>query len=203
MTITNEQITRSEEETIALGERLGRALRAGDVVALHGDLGAGKTRFVRGIARGMGLDESGVCSPTFVIVNVYKGAGIPDRALVHVDAFRLSGEDDLPSLGWDRLTDGNSVVVVEWAERLADSLPARRISVRIDHLGDEMRRITIDKPAEFAAQAACRICGSGFPRESATFPFCSDRCRLADLSKWFGEGYRITRPMNERDPEEG
>ena len=119
--------TRDEHLTEGLGRALGALLRAGDVVALDGELGAGKTRFVRGVCEGMGLDPAQVCSPTFVLVNEYVrpihatpggvAAGVP-AILRHVDAYRLSGPGDLESIGWDRVVDGTAVVVVEWAARL-------------------------------------------------------------------------------------
>lgn len=153
MTAASERVvtTRGEDETIALGARLGRLLRPGDFVALHGELGAGKTRLVRGIARGMGLDPSGVTSPTFVVVNVYQSRsarGGSSCPLVHLDAYRLTGSDDLPALGWDRLMDGTSVVVAEWAERIGDpGLGSDRcFDVTIEHAGPEERRLRIRSP---------------------------------------------------------
>ncbi len=200
-----EVTTNSEEETIALAERLGRSLRAGDVVALEGELGAGKTRFVQGIARGMGLIGARVNSPTFVLVNIYSRGehGPPPRALVHVDAYRLSGPDDLPALGWDRFADGSNVLAVEWAGRIAAALPEERIRVSIEHVGENQRRISIDTPSGRAmgAGAACRVCGGVVPPGRGSSVFCSDRCKMADLGKWFGGDYTISRPLTERDLE--
>lgn len=114
-----------EEGTVALGRAVGRLLRAGDVVALEGELGAGKTRFVRGVCEGMGLDPSQVSSPTFVLVNEYaeRAAGAARSAdvvpLRHVDAYRLhGGAEELESIGWDRVVDGSAAVVIEWASRV-------------------------------------------------------------------------------------
>ncbi|MFI4896757.1 MAG: tRNA (adenosine(37)-N6)-threonylcarbamoyltransferase complex ATPase subunit type 1 TsaE, partial [Phycisphaerales bacterium JB059] len=101
----------SLEETRAFARELGAMLRPGDVVLLDGPLGAGKTTLVRAMAGELGLDESMVSSPTFVVVNEYPGNGGPD--LVHADAYRLSGSDDLDALGWDRLTSGGAIVLVE------------------------------------------------------------------------------------------
>jgi tRNA threonylcarbamoyladenosine biosynthesis protein TsaE len=114
----------SPNHTARVGGAVGALLRAGDVLALHGDLGAGKTNLVRGIAAGMGLDERQVSSPTFVIVNEYTARASDARAepvgpLLHVDAYRLSGPDDLDSVGWERVMDGTAAVAVEWAERIA------------------------------------------------------------------------------------
>lgn len=125
-------LARSEAETLAVGRALGAAARPGDVIAIDGPLGAGKTRLVRGIALSLGFAGGIVSSPTFVVVNEYaregdgggSGAGTAGGVgvrLFHVDAYRLSGVDDLESLGWDRVTDGSALVAVEWAERLGDA----------------------------------------------------------------------------------
>ncbi len=124
----------NEAGTIALGRALGRLLRAGDVVALEGELGAGKTRFVRGVCEGMGLDPAQVSSPTFVFVNEYEGreAGSGAAALRHVDAYRLrGGAEELESIGWDRVVDGSAVVVIEWASRLGAGLDAEPALARV------------------------------------------------------------------------
>jgi tRNA threonylcarbamoyladenosine biosynthesis protein TsaE len=135
--------TASESETIDLASRFAASLQPGDVLALHGDLGAGKTRFVRGLAIGLGIDPADVSSPTFVLVNEYTGPAAP---LVHIDAYRLEQQEDLDALGWDRIFDGTSIVAVEWAERLAAHLPAGRFEVTIEHAGREHRRILIQTP---------------------------------------------------------
>lgn len=139
--------TIGEEATADLAARLARRLSPGDLVTLSGELGAGKTRFVRGLAIGLGIDPARVSSPTFVLANVYDQAGARAR-LVHIDAYRLSGGDDIESLGWDRLKASGSIVVVEWPERLGDALDeySRRISVRFEHLGPDRRRLTIAAP---------------------------------------------------------
>lgn len=116
-------ISRSEGETESLGERLGSRLRAGDVLALYGGLGAGKTAFVRGVARGLGI-QGRVTSPTFTLVNEYEGR-IP---LFHFDLYRLSGSQELFDLGWDEYLDRGGVCAVEWSENareLFDSIPLR------------------------------------------------------------------------------
>lgn len=201
-----EIICRSEDETIALGERFGLLLRAGDVVALRGDLGAGKTRFVRGIAQALGLDPSLVSSPTFVLVNVY-------GTLVHVDAYRLRSADDLPALGWDDLTDGSNIIVIEWAERIEEALPSARIDVSIDHASETTRLVRVrDRTARridlallappASTQARCRTCECAIDATAPTAPFCSDRCRMADLGKWFGGQYKISRLLDQRDFDE-
>jgi tRNA threonylcarbamoyladenosine biosynthesis protein TsaE len=119
-------LSHNEPETLAIGRAIGAALRPGDVVAIDGPLGAGKTRLVRGIALGMGFEGSVVSSPTYVIVNEYlRPADETDfrhtpRRLFHVDAYRLSSAEDLDSLGWDRVmsSDSDAAVAIEWADRI-------------------------------------------------------------------------------------
>lgn len=131
--------TSSPEETDAAGERLGATLGPGDVVALSGELGAGKTVFVQGLVRALGV-LSGATSPTFVLVNEYRGR-LPVH---HVDAYRTASLAELLDLGLEEMMDGDGVTVIEWAERLEPVLPARAVRVRIAGVGDEPRHITID-----------------------------------------------------------
>ena len=131
--------TTSPEETDAAGQRLGVTLRAGDVVALSGELGAGKTVFVQGLVRALGV-TTGATSPTFVLVNEYRGR-LPVH---HVDAYRTASLAELLDLGLEEMMDGDGVTVIEWAERLEPLLPARAVRVRIAGVGDEPREITID-----------------------------------------------------------
>ena len=131
--------TSSPEETDAAGERLGTTLGPGDVVALSGELGAGKTIFVQGLVRALGV-TSGATSPTFVLVNEYRGR-LPVH---HVDAYRTASLAELLDLGVEEMMDGDGVTVIEWAERLEPVLPARAVRVRIAGVGDEPRHITID-----------------------------------------------------------
>jgi tRNA threonylcarbamoyladenosine biosynthesis protein TsaE len=130
--------TASEEETSALGERTAASIRDGDVICLHGDLGAGKTAFVRGLARGLGASADDVSSPTFTLIQEYRGG---KTTLYHVDLFRLEARD-VDDLGLDELTAGEGVVAVEWAERWTDR-PAGAHEVRIEHAGGDRRSITI------------------------------------------------------------
>jgi tRNA threonylcarbamoyladenosine biosynthesis protein TsaE len=131
----------SPDDTAQLGERIGRALVAGDVVALTGELGAGKTAFVQGLARGLGV-RGRVASPTFTIVNEHEGA-IP---LFHVDFYRLEHAAELINIGFDDYFERGGVVVVEWAERYAGSLPVERLDVRIEVTGPESRRFSFGGP---------------------------------------------------------
>ena len=113
-----EFVTNSPEETEELGERLGRTLSPGDVVAFTGDLGAGKTAFTRGIARGLGIGDR-VTSPTFAIVNEYEGGRLP---LFHFDMYRLTSSDELFDIGWEDYLARGGVCAVEWSENVADAL---------------------------------------------------------------------------------
>jgi tRNA threonylcarbamoyladenosine biosynthesis protein TsaE len=140
----------SPDETRRFGLALGRLLRPGDAVLLEGQLGAGKTTLVRAIAAGMGLDERAVSSPTFVTINEYASPG--GLTLVHVDAYRLAGEDDLDSLGWDRALEGDRVLVVEWPERIAAALPAGAATVRLTHAGERSRRLEVELPDSWTSR---------------------------------------------------
>jgi tRNA threonylcarbamoyladenosine biosynthesis protein TsaE len=130
--------TATELETEHMGEALGRHLSPGAVVLLYGDLGAGKTAFVRGLAQGIGADPEEVSSPTFTIVQEYTGA---NATLYHVDLYRLE-PPEIDDLGLDDLLDCGGIVAIEWADRWAGR-PAGVTEVRIEHLGDSARRIRI------------------------------------------------------------
>ena len=135
-------ISKSESETEAAGERFARTLPDGAVVALYGDLGAGKTAFVRGMARGMGIDAR-VSSPTFTIVNEYLGA----RELYHFDMYRLGSSDELFDIGWEDYLSRGGVCAVEWSENVEDAFEGDQICVRIEKAGDGERVITIGEVA--------------------------------------------------------
>jgi len=131
-------VTRSRQETMALGRRLGALLEPGDVVALDGPLGSGKTTLTKGLAEGLGVeDPRWVTSPTFVLVHEYPGR-VP---VYHIDAYRLSGPDDAEALGTDELFFGDGVAIVEWAERIADVLPPERLDIELSHVGDDARQL--------------------------------------------------------------
>ncbi|PYO34583.1 MAG: tRNA (adenosine(37)-N6)-threonylcarbamoyltransferase complex ATPase subunit type 1 TsaE [Candidatus Rokuibacteriota bacterium] len=134
-------ISRSPEQTRALGEHLGARLEAGSVVACIGELGAGKTCFLQGLARGLGV-ESMVTSPTFVLVNHYRGR-LP---VYHLDAYRTETLTELLDIGVEDLLHGDGVTVIEWADKLLPLLPSHTITVTITGLGDEPRRIVIEDP---------------------------------------------------------
>ena len=132
-------ITHAERETEELGCRLAKSLPGGSVVAMYGDLGAGKTAFFRGMARGLGLDCR-VSSPTFTIVNEYLG----ERELIHFDMYRLSGADELFDIGWEDYLARGAVCAVEWSENVQDAFFGDEIRVTIEKLSDTERKITIE-----------------------------------------------------------
>ena len=138
-----ELISNSQQDTEKAGERFARGLPAGSVVAMYGELGAGKTAFVRGMARAMGY-EGRVSSPTFTIVNEYDGP----RPLIHFDMYRLSSADELFDIGWEDYMARGAVCAVEWSENVAGAFFGDEITVRIDKLGETRRRITILEAGE-------------------------------------------------------
>ena len=138
MTSRETTVTGSEQETFALGEDLARRLKPGTFVLLHGDLGAGKTAFVRGLASGLGVNPADVSSPTFVLIQQYRGR-LP---LTHVDLYRLENHAAVDDLGLEELV-ADGVMAVEWAERLPRPLEGS-VTVRIDDAGGDTRRITIE-----------------------------------------------------------
>lgn len=133
-------ITNSESETAAIGRALAGTFSAGDVVLLEGDLGAGKTAFVRGLAEGLGLDSGEVTSPTFTIVHEYRGGRLP---LIHVDLYRLD-RADLDEIGLDQDLAAAGVVAIEWPERLTRSIRGA-IAVTITDRGGDAREIEITR----------------------------------------------------------
>ena len=132
-------ITHSPEETEALGEKLAKILIPGTILAYRGDLGAGKTAFTRGLARGLDCREQ-VTSPTYTIVNEYLGGKLP---LFHFDMYRLRSSEDLFDIGWDDYLERGGVCAVEWSENVADAMEDP-ITVTIEKIGDNSRRIIIE-----------------------------------------------------------
>ena len=140
-----EFITNCPEETEALGQRLGQILSAGAVVAYRGDLGAGKTAFTRGLARGLGYSQP-VTSPTYTVVNEYLGGRLP---LFHFDMYRLGCADDLFDIGWDDYLERGGVCAVEWSENVAEAME-NPVTVTIEKLGESTRRITVEGSEQHA-----------------------------------------------------
>ena len=133
------------EETWALARRFAAELKPGDVVCLEGDLGAGKTTFTQGLAAALGVSGR-VTSPTFCIVQEHQS---PDVLLVHVDLYRLHGEEDVEAMGWEDYLSRGAIIAVEWPERAGALLPSSAHHVAFHHKGEEKRRITIDKGSTF------------------------------------------------------
>ena len=131
-------ITNNENETMREGEKLGQSLSPGAVVALFGGLGVGKTAFTRGLANGLGI-KSSVTSPTFTIVNEYPGK-IP---LFHFDMYRLESESELFDIGWDDYLERGGVCAVEWSEKVLGAFSPDTIYVKLENLGDDMRKLEI------------------------------------------------------------
>ncbi len=132
--------THSEKETEELGAKFAENLPAGAVIALYGDLGCGKTAFVRGMARGMGLDAV-VSSPTFTIVNEYDNGA---RPLFHFDMYRLASADELFDIGWEDYLGRGGVCAVEWSENVPGAFEGDEIVIRFEKTGDNDREITIE-----------------------------------------------------------
>lgn len=129
--------TKNPDETLALGEVLGRLLRPGDVVVLDGDLGAGKTLLTKGIAQGLGMAASDVTSPTFSLVHEHEGA----VSLYHLDLYRLETPEELQNLGYEDYFYGDGICVIEWPERAAAFLPAEYLAVTLRKAGEAVRQI--------------------------------------------------------------
>ena len=143
--------TESEKETETLGEHLASYLAPGDILALYGELGAGKTCLVRGIARGLGIDESCVASPSFTLINEYPGR----VSLIHLDGYRLDSAEAFQELGLEDYFEGEGILVIEWAEKVPD-LPEERIDIAIQWVDENRRhfRISARGPAVERLQAS-------------------------------------------------
>ena len=139
-------LTNSPEETEAVGAGLAQKLNSGAVIAYRGDLGAGKTAFTRGLARGLGYTGL-VTSPTYTIVQEYLGGRLP---LFHFDMYRLSSSDDLWDIGWEDYLDRGGICAVEWSENVEDAME-HAVFVTIEKTGEQSRKITVEGVGEFAA----------------------------------------------------
>lgn len=224
----------SPDATTAFAKGLASVLRGVDVVALAGDLGAGKTTLVRELTHALGGGHAH--SPTFVLVNEYPltlhGRGEDAQRsgasrLIHIDAYRLSSTEDLDTLGWDtfmdtRLADAHgrasgartdAIVLIEWAERIADALPTDLARISLSATGEESREVTLDFPDSWRDRPGvpellerdpirCRVTGAWVSPTNPAYPFADARARMADLGKWFGEGFKVSRGIEERDFDE-
>lgn len=134
-----EQITASEEETLQAGYRFGEQLEPGDVVCLRGDLGAGKTHFIKGVASRFGFDPDRVSSPTYTLINEYNA----ELSLYHFDCYRLKSEREALEIGAEEYFYGDGLSMVEWPEKIEGLIPSEAIWIDISHLPDGKRKIEI------------------------------------------------------------
>lgn len=132
-------ISHSEEETERLGVELARSLQPGDVVTLIGEIGAGKTTFVRGLARGLGIPDGSVASPSFVLVRQYTPGRMP---LYHADLFRLEGLASAAGVGLEECYEAGGITLIEWANKVPDALPEQYLEIRFEAPAPETRRLT-------------------------------------------------------------
>ena len=140
-------VTRSAEETYRLGKRVGEALRKGDVVALTGELGSGKTVLSQGIAHGLGVHGGyAITSPTFTLVNEYPGR---EGTFYHLDLYRLSDAVDLEEVGFEEYLQTGGIMVIEWAEKIYDILPEGAIVIMFSYLDETSRSLDISGPPEW------------------------------------------------------
>jgi len=140
--------THSREETVNEGKKFGAALRKGDIVAFRGGLGAGKTAFTSGLVLGVGIDRAEVSSPTFALVNEYRG---DELNIYHFDMYRIVNEEGLESTGFFDYDFDDNIAVIEWSENISEFLPAHTIYVTIDTSGENDREITIEGGGRYAA----------------------------------------------------
>ncbi|HLP85166.1 MAG TPA: tRNA (adenosine(37)-N6)-threonylcarbamoyltransferase complex ATPase subunit type 1 TsaE [Phycisphaerales bacterium] len=213
------RVSTDEEMTAALAGGLADVLSAGDVVLLEGDLGAGKTTFTRALAEALGVKPGHVSSPTFIIVNVYPVTtmvrGI--ARLVHVDAYRVTSDEDLEPLGWDQLFDpqtkqaaGDAVALVEWPGNISRALPDVRacVQVRIAATGMQSRSFSVTLPDAVAARPLAGLLAERPPARcpkskrwtkptAATYPFVDKRAQDSDLFGWLTDSYTVPAPRKE------
>lgn len=135
-------ITKSDKETRVLGRKLANKLKNGDFLALYGNLGSGKTTFIQGLAQGLGVKRR-IISPTFIIIRQYN---LEKSTFFHIDLYRTQKPDDILGLGIDQIiASKNSIIALEWAEKLGDFLPKKRIDIKFNYLNENEREIKISK----------------------------------------------------------
>jgi tRNA threonylcarbamoyladenosine biosynthesis protein TsaE len=212
-----------EAASIALAKAIAALLRSGDLVLMQGELGTGKTTITRAIAESVGVAPSMISSPTYVLMHEYATGDEWQRKglqrLIHIDAYRLRSPDELDSLGWDRVFDERTgaaaqgtAIIIEWADRLRDSLPdPARSALTIDlRHAPPGREATLRWPDAWPDRpethqllnqppTRCRITGEWVAPNSPSYPFASERAKLADLNRWFTGSYTVSRPMQGED----
>jgi len=147
------RLTKSATETDRLGRAIGRSARGGDVVALYGELGSGKTALVRGLAAGLGAPPHAVSSPTFVLIHEYRGR----LRLAHADLYRIESAAELPHIGLSEYEDGRTVIAIEWADKAGEELPGDRLDVFLRHEGPTIREITLRPTGPQARRLLARV----------------------------------------------
>ena len=202
---TIRKVLGAPSETHELGRVIGASCHGGERIRLEGERGAGKTAFTRGLADGLGLSPASVSSPTFTILHEHAD-GREGIRLVHADLYRVSDRDELEALGWDELeADPTTVLAVEWPDRVDGILEEPHLVVRLSHGLDEDSReleLSIAAGSEYLQpqdQRSCPACGTSVASGDQHHPFCSGRCRMADLGNWFSGRYAISRDIEEDD----
>jgi len=219
MAASFERSSESLEHTGVIARDFAAVLRAGDLVRLVGEMGAGKTTFVRLVAEAMGVDVSLVSSPTFVLMNNYPCVvNGEEGSIAHLDCYRFGDEDELEALGWDRVCSDGSVRLVEWPERidgvLGDELSDEEpCTVTISHVDEGSRGFVFEVPGSWMERSSagalkarervkCPATGEVVHPESASWPFIDERARMSDLHGWMSGKFSITRPMDQADLEQ-
>ncbi len=146
-------LSKSVAETDRLGRRIGRSLQGGEIVALYGELGSGKTALVRGMAAGLGASPQTVSSPTFVLIHEYHGR----MRLAHADLYRLDSATELPHIGLSDYDDGRTVTAIEWADKAGHDLPADRLEIHLQHRSPSVREITFVPRGTRARRLLARV----------------------------------------------
>ena len=201
------------EHTTTIARDVSAVLRPGDTIRLVGDLGAGKTTFVRALCAELGVDPSEVSSPTFVLMHVHERKN--KAPIAHLDCYRLSDDDELGALGTDDLIEQSAIFLIEWPDRAPDLAdPETSCTITIEHAGETSRVFTIAPPPswrdrpEYGAlrtrgPAKCPATGAPVHPECPSWPFSSDQARMSDLHGWLTERYTISRPIEQADLEQG
>jgi tRNA threonylcarbamoyladenosine biosynthesis protein TsaE len=157
------RLSKSVAETDRLGRRIGRSLQGGEIVALYGELGSGKTALVRGMAAGLGAPPQAVSSPTFVLIHEYRGR----VRLAHADLYRLDSAAELPHIGLSDYDDGRTVTAIEWAEKAGHDLPADRLEIHLRHRSPRSREITFVPRGPRSRRLLARVRAGQFSSRTA------------------------------------
>lgn len=204
----------SLEHTGVIARDFASVLRAGDLVRLVGEMGAGKTTFVRLVAEAMGVDVSLVSSPTFVLMNNYPCTIMGEAgSIAHLDCYRFGDEDELDALGWDRVCSDGSIRLVEWPERIDGLLDEDSCTVTISHVDESERGFVFEVPESWMGRASigalkardrvkCPTTGEAVHPECPSWPFIDERARMSDLHGWMSGKFAITRPIDQADLEQ-